>query len=171
MAFVPARCESCGLEFQPRATSVTGGGSVIMSNNRTNCPRCSGVTHFVDGAFKEQDGKFRVLSASTVTREMLARLQLLVEEVERDPTKLVSAKARADEIHQGFGSLFSAASWSPEVKAAVIAAMTALIVSKCSPSPTINVQPRLIIEMPVEPVPEPRIEPYGYKPLSIKIRS
>ncbi|MFZ1106523.1 MAG: hypothetical protein WAN86_27290, partial [Hyphomicrobiaceae bacterium] len=160
-------CDHCGFDFQPPAINI-GGGRITLSNNITNCPRCGGVARFVDGTFQVENGKFRILFASTVTREMLTRLQLLVEEADRDPTQLDNLRAKAEAIHSGFGALFTPANWSPEVKAAVIAAMTAFAVTKCSPSPTVEVAPRIIIEMPTREKTEPPSGVHARTPLPIK---
>lgn len=168
MVSVPARCGSCGFEFQPRAIEMSGGASVTIENCTTSCPRCGGTARFAEGTLRADDDKFRILSAPSVTREMLQRLDLLVEEVYRDPRRLERIGLEAEAIHRGFGSLFAPANWSPDVKAAVVAAMTALIVAKCSPSPTVNVSPRLIIEMPEPGKPDPPMGRYGNTPLPIR---
>ena len=141
-----------------------------MTGNRTNCPRCGGTANLMDGTFSVEDDKFRILSAPSVTREMLVRLQLLLDEAEAHPSDLDRISKKAEAIHDGFGSLFNPADWSPNVKAAIIGAVAALMVAKCSGGTTvINVAPRLIIEMPEPRKPEPPMGRFGNTPLPIRI--
>jgi hypothetical protein len=125
---------------------VADGLSVTLSNVGTICPRCGGPAHFAEGTLRVESGKFRVLNAPTVTREMLLRLKLLAEEAERRPSKIAALQKRAEKLHPGFGELFAPGGWSPEVKAAIIIAIGAVAAAKLSPSPTVVVAPRLVIE-------------------------
>lgn len=168
MVSVPAHCTGCGLDFMPSTIGLTGGASITISNCVIDCPRCGATAHFADGTLRADGDKFRLLSGPNVTREMLLRLRLLVEEAERDPTRLDSVQKEAEAIHPGFGSLFSPTSWSPEVKAALVTAMAAVVLAKCSPSPTINVTPRLIIEIPSPRHTAPRRDPFSIRPLPIR---
>jgi len=174
VVLVPAHCNACGLDFQPRAIAVANGATnITFTGNRTNCPRCGGVAQLMDGTFSVKDDRFEILSAPSVTREMLARLQLLIDEAEAHPSNLDAVRQKAEAIHAGFGALFGVKDWSPNVKAALIAAVTAVLVAKCSGGGTtvINVAPRLIIEMPEQRKPEPPIGRFGSNPLPIRFKS
>ena len=170
MVSVPAHCSRCGLDFQPRAIVIQNGASnITMAGNTTNCPHCGAMATFMEGTFSVEDDRFKILSAPSVTREMLVRLQLLLDEADAHPSDLDRISKKAEAVHAGFGSLFNPADWSPNVKAAIIGAVAALMVAKCSGGTTvINVAPRLIIEMPEPRKPEPPIGRFGNNPLPIR---
>ncbi|MGE0848889.1 MAG: hypothetical protein AB7O44_04595 [Hyphomicrobiaceae bacterium] len=115
--------------------------------------------------------KFEILSAPSVTREILAHLQLLIDEAEAHPSQLGEIGQKAEALHPGLGRLFDPREWSPEVKAAPIAAVVAFAAAKCSGRGTtvINVAPRLVIEMPEKSAPEaPRKFDFGPLPIRFK---
>ncbi len=175
MVLVPAHCDACGLDFQPRAISLgPGARNITLVGNLTNCPRCGGIARFIEGEFNVKDGKFEVLSASDVTREMLVRLQLLIDEAEAHPSRLDEIKQKAEAVHAGFGGLFNPLEWSPEVKAALIAAVAAAMVARCAGGGTtvINVAPKIIIEAPDKRTPQPPLrEEAGGSPAPKRERS
>jgi hypothetical protein len=149
MVSIPARCDACGYEFRPPFVEVAGGGTVVIGEGcSTPCPRCGGIARFPEGQFTEENNKLRVLNASDVTREMLVRLSLLLEEAAQNPDNLRSIQERAEAIHSGFGSLFAPASWSPEIKGALIGAITTLLATQCSAPTTVNISNYTTIQIP-----------------------
>jgi hypothetical protein len=91
----PAFCTSCGLVFQSKLIAIFGTAHLNMANNRETCPRCGAPAELPDGTFEVVDDTIRVLKATDLTRDRLARLTRIAEQASEG---IVSFEAAAEEI-------------------------------------------------------------------------
>jgi hypothetical protein len=75
MAGVPAHCPHCGRVFVSAAFNFGFASTVVLENNRTNCPFCGQTAQIIDGTFNFLGNAILVRDAPPRTIAILQTLQ------------------------------------------------------------------------------------------------
>lgn len=102
---IPAVCPRCEHVFRSGFSSSIG-ATVIMSNNKSSCPRCGTIALVPDGMMRAVQNGIALLSGPDVTAEVLKQVGMLVADLRSGKKSIAEAKKTADAIHPEFGLHF-----------------------------------------------------------------
>lgn len=170
MRALPAACAKCGAVFWAPMPFV-GVGTYHLGSNVTNCPvpGCGGWADIADGIFEFTRHGVAVISAPHVTVEMLRALRAVLRDAYAQDLPVEEVRQRAEFINPTFGSLFDPATWRPEIKVALIGALTTIIVALISSrdqsvTVNVNIDPKAIItaiqQIPAGPITQGHADEY-----------
>lgn len=150
MATIPAHCTSCGAIFSSRAISIEGSvHNLTLCNNSETCPCCGGRAFLAEGVFNIANDVISVISAPTITLEMLKRLGVAVQEAYKDSNKVSQLNEVAASIDPEIAKVVSTITSSNKL-ATVGLFLLAMAIKSCSVDVSIDVN-QLIDQLKEQP--------------------
>jgi hypothetical protein len=142
-----AYCRQHGF-FPASAFAFAVGAKVNISGCSTSCPKCGTPSEIVPGAYDASLQTINVLVDPSISNDALAALRKLINRVETGEITPAQATVEAKKISPKLGGMFDPSTWSPEVKAAAIAAIAYLLgqASGCGDAPVVKIYPPAIEE-------------------------
>lgn len=111
---------------------------------KVSCPKCGRLSEIIPGRYDAIGRQLSILIDPSISQEALAAIRELVGKVERKELTPEQAAAEAKKISPTLAGLFDPATWSPEVKAAIIGVVGLLLAQSSSCSVNINYSPTTI---------------------------
>ena len=105
-AIIPVYCANCGALFSSRALDFRGSiRNLQIRNCREDCPFCGQMAQIVDGVFHVADGVLSIVSAPSVTKQMLAALEAVVTKAYREKQPSEELAKEVEKIDPTFGDV------------------------------------------------------------------
>ncbi len=95
---IPSHCPSCGAVFASRAYSFENVSGLTLSNNTEPCPNCEGTAYLADGVFDIAGDVVTIISAPKLTKDLLQKLGVAVQNAYKDKSKVPELLELADSI-------------------------------------------------------------------------
>lgn len=106
MGLVPGYCKDCGARFLSQAVSVDETSTVILENNRVNCPNSpSHRAYLLDGVFTGAGELVRLVSGPDLSVEVLREVSELLEQARAQGRSMEDAADLVDGMHPGLGRI------------------------------------------------------------------
>lgn len=110
--------------FQATGIAISGEAtSLEFRNNRTNCPKCGGMSEILPGRYDVIGDRLNILLGDSISQAALGALKEIVEQLQRNEITPAQAKARAEIISPKAGGLFDIADWSDTTKSTLYASI------------------------------------------------
>jgi hypothetical protein len=151
--WVGAFCPVHGL-FKSSAMALSPGSTFHAVNLGTNCcvRGCTYVCEIIPGLYKGTEHGLSVLIDQSVSKEALAALRTIAENVRDGKITPRQAEEQAKKIAPTAAGIFS--NWTRAealtVAGPIIAALTAIYIAKSTPSPAPSVVIQQVIEQKIE---------------------
>lgn len=103
---IPALCPSCGALFASRAFNVSGNvKNLTLSSNKETCPFCGGLADIADGVFDVAGNVLSVVSAPSITKQMLAAFSAAVKKAYEEKKPPEELAKEVEKIDPSFGEI------------------------------------------------------------------